>query len=371
MDTNDKDKKVTYNIPGVIIPPQTTENGVVISEEIDDLNVGNVINDTTKNTTTIQTENNVGKVVKDNNINNPVQPNIQPSIPTPVVPAMPYQAPVSQPVDMKVENKVETPVTNKSNGNNKKGKTPYLLIILILLAFIGYFVYNDYLKPKDKVDPATEWQRKRTANIDSLVVQQLYSYVNLDGCDDQIKFFYNDKESVSLNELTEENRNYLAYRQLKYSSIKKKNCSNYPTSLHKSDNLGLWYCGDDVLSSTASDYSDNSAVTRVISGDDIKTQVNRMFGADIYRAKTFLVSSSERYLYDSNTDSYILQSFAGENSCKGYTNKLERAYQQGDNLTIVVKVVNNENKKVQLFYYTFVESEDGNYYFNSLKKQNV
>lgn len=355
----EEEKKIVYNIPGVIIPPQQTDHGMLVSEEKEE----------TKDITSTAQVSQVTTVKE----SNPTQ-NITPEIPKP--PQQPTSIPVANPQLPPVAN--QTPPPNNQlpqqpvNKEKKSSKnTIYILIIFILLIIVSYFVYNDYLKPKKEIDPVKEWQRKRTANKNSLVVQELYNYINLDGCGAQINFFYNEKETVSFSDLTDENRNYLAYRQLNHDLVEKKNCRNHPIALHKNDQVGLWYCGEGILLSNKENYTDETDRTYVINGEVLKNQVNKMFGPDIYKAKTYTVSEAERYLYDSKTNSYIYQSFYGENACKGYTNKLENASQQGDNLILTVKVTNNENKSIQMFYYTFTEGDDGSYYFSSLNKRKI
>ena len=60
----------------------------------------------------------------------------------------------------------------------------------MLMGTISYFIYKDFITPKEEIDPVKELQRKRTINLNSLLVQKLYNYVNLDSCKDQINFFY-------------------------------------------------------------------------------------------------------------------------------------------------------------------------------------
>lgn len=369
MDNKDQKEKSTYSIPGVIIPAQKTENGQIIESSIDDTN-SSIEND--QSSSTIAT--------------GPEVLNATQVVQTAQVPSTPITEQVIPPVGIINSNDNSSTITDNqsvlpmqnSNQNQDKDQKPkkskntiYILIIFLLVIALGFMVYQNYFTPKVEVDPVKEWQRKRVVNTNSLVVQELYNYVNLDGCDSQIDFFYGESENVKVVDLSDEVRNYLAYRQLKHNKIEKKNCGNYQSALHQNDSVGLWYCGDGFLSNSSDQYNDQTATTSVISEEAIREQANKMFGEDTYKAKTFTTSNSARYLYDSKLSSYIYQVFNGENSCKGFSNKLDKAYQQGDDLTIVVKVTNNENKAIQMFYYTFTESDDGNYYFKELNKRRV
>lgn len=368
MDNKDQKENSTYSIPGVIIPAQKTENGQIIESSIADDSRPLENNQSNSTIATGPEVPNVTQVVQTTKIpSTPVSEQVIP--PVGVIDASNHLSPAieSQPVSS-----VQNSNQNSKNSKSKGGKsTIYILIIFLLMIALGFMVYQNYFTPKVEVDPVKEWQRKRVVNKNSLVVQELYNYVNLDGCDSQINFFYGESESVKVVDLSDEVRNYLAYRQLNHNKIEKKNCGNYQSALHQNDSVGLWYCGDGILSDNSGQYNDQSATTSVISEDAIREQANKMFGEDTYKAKTFTTSNSARYLYDSKLSSYIYQVFNGENSCKGFSNKLDQAYQQGDDLTIVVKVTNNENKALQMFYYTFTESDDGNYYFKELRKRKV
>lgn len=369
MNNQDQKEKSTYSIPGVIIPAQTTENGQVIESSIVDTS-SSINNQDSHSMVATGTEiSNVAQVVQSNQIPSTL-PQEQLTPPVGMVSSNQDSLSVkaSQPVLPTADFKENSSNKQKSN----KGKnTGYVLIIILLLFALGFMVYQKYFTPKVEVDPVKEWQRKRVVNTNSLVVQELYNYVNLDGCDSQINFFYGESESVKIVDLSDEVRNYLAYRQLRYNKIEKKNCSNYQSALHQNDSVGLWYCGDGILSNNSGQYHDQDDMTLVISEDSLREQANKMFGEDTYKAKTFTTSNSTRYLYDHKLSSYIYQAFYGENSCKGFSNKLDQAYQQGDDITIVVKVTNNENKSLQMFYYTFTESDDGNYYFKELNKRKI
>ena len=357
-DNNKEEQKTIINIPGVIIPPQKTENGTVISSAVDDSHE-------------VPTEVNTDKTVNGLTTSNAPDINTTPVTEAPIT-NPPTNAPITTPPI------TDIPVTTTKLDKNgkpikeekKKSKSTILVnsslvgIIVLLLIGLGYFVYKDYLKPQPKVDPVKEYQRKRTANKNSYIVNMLYQFVNLDGCGDQADFFYAATGEVTYANLTDENKNYLAYRMLRHGSIKNMNCATFPNALHSKNPLGLWYCGN-------YDETGKEEETTAISEDDLKDMVNRMFGEGTYKAKSFGVSSSARYMYNETNENYVYQTFNGDNRCTTHTNTLTDSYQQGNNLTIVVKVTNDETKAEGLYYYTFTESDDGNYYFNNLVKKAI
>lgn len=385
MDKKDDNTKIEYSIPGVIIPEQNTEHGVIgggttnnnVSANTN-INVGNTTQNSSIN---INTEPQVASITPNVNLKGEQSNNQQEvgaySNNISPIPEMNTNYPNN--VNMQQNTNIVTPppsTTNKKIKKNKKEKkntnSPFLVfLVIILMGVIGYFVYNDYFAPKEVVDPVKELERKRSINNNSLVVQQLYNYINLDGCGDQINFFYGSGAPVELKDLTNEQKNYLAFRQLLNKDINREYCSTYSKALHKNDKMSLWYCGEEYLQSNSENFNDEDSITNIINEDILKKQVEKMFGNGSYKAETFTISTSLRYLYDQTTSSYIYQTFYGKDTCKGYSNKLDSAYRKGDYITIIVKVVNNESKNITMFHYTFRETDDGNYIFSNLVKKAV
>lgn len=367
-----EEKEVTvYNIPGVIIPEQMTDKGIIKGNGLENSNVQSDVNkDIVQNSVASQTvSNNTNNVI---NNETPV-PNVRSApINTVVIKSV---VPTPQVVQPSVSFQNTPPINNQNmqnsqnTVNSKKSREPiYIGLIVVLLGALFYFIYTDFLAPREEVDPVKELERTRSMNINSLLVQTLYNYIDLDGCGEESKSFYSPNNQVLAKDLTYEFKNYLAYKQLLNKDIRSENCSNFSKALHKNDKVSLWYCGEEYLKDRSERFNDEASSARVFLENTLKKQVEAMFGPASYKAITFPLSTSLRYLYDDKTSSYILQSFYGGDTCKGYTNKLEKAYRKKDDITIVVKVKNNESKKLQLFYYTFTESEDGNYYFNTLNK---
>ena len=261
---------------------------------------------------------------------------------------------------------------SKKNNNQSGGSATVGLLfflVLILSGVVIYFVYNTYFSKKEVIDFSTQAEGEKIANINSLVVRQLYSYVNLTGCEEQINFFYdNNKTEIISSDLTDSDKNYLAFNQLKNSSLEKQACSTYSKALHKNDSENIWYCGElDNLNN----YNDEDKYTYLIKGSEIKDNVDHLFGLSSYKPSTFKIGSNSRYLYDDKTDSYILQTHYGSSSCVSYKNQLSSASFSSDILTISVVVTNKVTNAVMKFNYRFKESSDGNYYFISLSKVDI
>ena len=148
----------------------------------------------------------------------------------------------------------------------------------------------------------------------------------------------------------------------------KKNCSNYPTSLHINDKDKKWYCGEDYLFKSTTTYSDSDDLTYIINGDDLKKQTEKIFGKGEYQPLTFTTGISNRYLYDQTTDAYILQSADGEDTCDNYTTTLTSVDNDDAGVTLHVKIVNGTTKNEVMYHYKFMKTDDGNYYFQELTK---
>ncbi|MBO5138810.1 MAG: hypothetical protein J6B89_04175 [Bacilli bacterium] len=377
---NDSNTSLGYSIPGAIIPNQTTDGGNVIqtvssaavapSATVTSSQVGSQVGVGQIKTETVLGEQNLTQInsaVALDSVSNQSLNQIN-NINTSDISVSKKESRRNKKRRKKQEKK------NNGEGGGATAVTGFLFFLVLVLGFLlGYFIYNDYFKEKEIIDPVKEWQKKRVVNVDSLVVKELYSYVDLYGCDEQINFFYDDsRTTVNVSDLSFDQKNYLAYNQLKHSSLDKKSCSTYSFALHKNDSEGVWYCGDEYVSSnTTNNYNDERALAYVISGDKIKEMVEKIFGPTSYKAATFKIGSSSRYLYDSKTDSYVFQSYYGGSSCAGYKNQLSSASQEGDIITITVIVTNKLSNAMMKYNYNFKETSNGNYYFVSLNKTAV
>ncbi len=355
---NDSEKREIYNIPGVVIPPQKSDNGVIIessnsiNSDVNNIDIpSEVINNIPSNenisvvpSTTENIENNVNitnnSLVTDN-VNSPVT----------VTPIKEEKTPINN--------------TNIQNNNNNKPKknlsTIYLLIIIVLVFTLIFIIYNNYQKEKNTVDPRILLQRTRIVDNNSLVAQRLFDFVNLDGCSSLTDSLVGTLETTKSEDLSPETKNFLAYRLLKKSSFSNASCSSYPNSLHKNDFDNIWYCG-------STDYNSNEENTEVFSSDDLSLIVNSLFGDGVYKATSFNVNKTDRFMYNSENENYIYQSYTGNNSCKPLKNTLYKVTMTGDILTLSIKV-ENSRKNQFLFNYNFIESDNGNYYFRDVVKK--
>ena len=382
-DNNNKKDELPYQIPGVIIPEQVTDSGKVVGTSDTKDTLKDIKNNSEESNQSIYetpgiiipSQNVNGKVIpkKTNVSEDPIKedqkkPLVDYKTP-PILPGMPPEKPQIEREKLP-EQKIEpTPISDSKPKKEKKSNHKIsLFIIIILLAGLLYLVYKTYLNPEIKTPKSDSELNKQVFNKSGYLVQELYSWINLTGCNSRNDIFYNDQRVVASSSLKTEDKNYLAYRMLKHQQLMKKNCSNYPTSLHINDKDKKWYCGEDYLFKSTTTYSDSDDLTYIINGDDLKKQTEKMFGKGEYQPLTFTTGINNRYLYDQTTDAYILQSADGEDTCDNYTTTLTSVDNDDTSVTLHVKIVNGTTKNEVMYHYKFMKTDDGNYYFQELTK---
>ena len=366
MNEEEKKEEGVYSIPGVIIPEQTTDSGVVLKSD----NTNNKVEDKQTNEENTDEKSvyqmpgviipeqttDGGKVEQINNVNSdnlytPVEKEVVDTSVTPILPGMMPEAPKEEVVNGK-KKKV------KKEGNAKIGILE--LIIILLLGVVLYFVYTTYINPPKVSSDDYKLLNKKVFNKKGYIVLELYDWVSVKGCNSLNSILYNGNDIVKVSELKDEDKLFLAYLQLKNRDFASKNCANYSTSLHSNDKTNTWYCGNNTLT------DDTKETTLILSAAALKKQVIKMFGQGEYKAKTFQIHDGSRYLYDKKSDIYILQTSDIVSNCDNITTKLSGVsnYDNYIILTVEVKINNREETR----YVRFIKSNDGNYYFDQISK---
>ena len=317
-----------YTIPGVIIPEQTTENGTI--KEINNV-----------------TEENIYKEPEKEIIN------------TDEKPLMPGMMP-----EKKVEEKkIEVPKKVKKEGNAKLGCL--YLIILCLVGVTLFLAYKAFLNPTVKVSDDVKSLNQKVYNKEGLVIDELYSRINLSGCNNIYYNLYNPEvESITRADLSDEFKLYMAYLQLKSQDIKEASCANNPVATHKNDKEKKWYCGRNYLESNSTTYDDSKDKTTTIDGKVLKKEVEKIFGKGEYKKKSFGINTDSRYYYDSSSEKYIIQSKTESVECKEFKTKLIDV--QNGNNEILLKIRLTIDRKEMDKNVIFVKTETGNYYFDRI-----
>lgn len=379
-DENKENKTSSYQIPGVIIPKQVTDSGTILGTNNSDNQLSTaqkppVIPNQSESQSIYQMQGIVipsqqtdgGKVDAINNVTEQDIPKpmekikLDTTTPT-ILPGMPE--PPKQEPPKKENTKPKKP---KKEGNAKIGCLSIVVIILVIAVL--YLAYIAYLKTSTTTSQGETALRNQVFNKNSYIIRELYSWVNTSGCNSRNNIFYNEASVVNATDLKEEDKNYLAYRVLKQNDFSKKYCSNYSIALNKNDSEQKWYCGEDYLyKNTTTKYDDSLDLTYILSADKLKEQVEKMFGQGEYKSKTFTIGVNNRYVYDKNTESYILQSTDGKDTCSNYTNSLTSVTEDNTSITLHVKVINKNTNNEIKYNYKFIKSDNGNYYFEELSK---
>lgn len=361
QDEKKEEQSSIYNIPGVIIPKQVTDSGVVLGTDNTEETLADVPSETTKtdSATTNQNDSQTNNDTSNNNqTSNPDKVDIKTP---PILPGMPApQKEEEPPKGVKVKKK-------KAEGNAKIGCLS--LLVIVLLGVVLYFVYITYINPPKVSSKDKEDLQKQVFNKESYIVNELFNFVNTTGCNSRNNIIYNDKQTVSITDLTQEDKNYLAYRSLKQNVFSKKYCKNYASALNSKSKEKEWYCGDNYLYSTdQNNYDDSNDLTLIFSKNELQKQVEKMFGEGEYADKTFKIDESSRYLFDKTTENYILQTKYGTDECTNYTNTLGSVTNDDNNIILNVKVTNEKTENQIVYHYRFVKTENGNYYFQEVTK---
>lgn len=110
------------------------------------------------------------------------------------------------------------PSPKVSKPKKKRGKTIFILLLLLVIAFMGYYIYTDYLKDmrlaNSECSPVSTSANETTLDINSPLVQDLYSRVAT-----------NIKEDVVSTTLDDNMKLYLAYRMIPNNLIYESNCN--------------------------------------------------------------------------------------------------------------------------------------------------
>ena len=208
-----------------------------------------------------------------NNIPNNVQPTPQPQIPIqPVQPIQPMQQQVqTPPVQPQPVNPVPNqPVVQQPNVPQQQAKAPQkntkqkksgnktllILFLILIIGGMGYYIYTDYQKDlKNKCSPLVPTNNKtKELDINSTIVQDLYSKVKT-----------NIREDIASNEINDQMKLYLAYRQIPENKIYESNCNLF---------------NNNIMPSVQCEKS-AGFVPNAFKEEDLKLEYIKLFGEDV------------------------------------------------------------------------------------------
>lgn len=238
------------------------------------------------------------------------------------------------------------------------------ILIGVILSVGGFFVYNSFFNQSEK-NIVNEKEKTKVKNkelaLDTQLVQTLYSYVQMEKSYlagvEYISIFDN-KNKILVSELSQEMKNYLGYRQLN-----NKNYIECPQNLLDQSKCSS-YDKEFPIS------QDNDTWTIAFGEDELKRTVELIFGKGSYKAGDFI--GCEKYglcVYDSETKKYYDTVFRGGGTGWNPETELKSAKKLKDKIEIYEYVKNDFDNKLDEYNikYTFVLSEDDNYYLRSIE----
>lgn len=234
-------------------------------------------------------------------------------------------------------------------------KKIYLLIGVCFLIIIGCFLW--FFDKNSKNDDVNY------LSYDNPLINDTYGlFLSDDSGDLIVSLTQPFVETITNNDLTSEEKKYIAYHHYMNELLDTENCDEYITMLEKEG----FYCGNSLE-------EEHSKDTIVVDEKLLKYYVEKIFGDDSYESGTFMGSSSTNMYY--YNDKYVLCSEGAGGHNPIFSNTFTKAYIKGDVLTIEAKVlVDNvdENYDEYRFIYTFEKNSDtDSYVFSSLKKEKV
>lgn len=261
------------------------------------------------------------------------------------------------------------------NDSNKGLNIVVILLIFVIIGMVVYMLYDkgllnkftDNQKEENNTSEEVETAKEEELDVNGSLVQQLYrNIMTYDLVSIDILNSIRENGFIKASDITSEQKNYFAYRQVAISDIKSDLCSNYENLFSQNENLrygcsGEYYVGMPSYTSTS-----------YIQEDILKQSVEKIFGKDSYqRVDYFPIALSAGYVYDQATSRYVLGSYPGGGTGPIPTFTLVSAKKIGDEIKII------ENAKLEqdgyldesmLFNvnieYTF-KLEDNNYIFVS------
>lgn len=248
--------------------------------------------------------------------------------------------------------------------NKKKNLIMILggILIAILLFFVSLSVYNKYFK-------------LTVLNNDNQLVTMLY------GCfeneNNTLMDSVLEKVNFNSNDLSENQKYFLAFNSLQSKKLQTDICRNYPKlsglKLYKE---GIAQCGIAEIDLKGEQYDDTLYPTTVFKDDDLKIKFEQLFGKNTYETidTIHIDAYTKFYKYDDNSRKYVLMQTPGVGgmSEKRIKTMLKKATKKGDIITLEIQLNTievNKDDKIETVHFIF-ELEDSNYIFKEAKKAN-
>ena len=229
----------------------------------------------------------------------------------------------------------------------KNKKNLGIIIGVIILVVIISVIYFKFIK-------------KQSLDVNSEIVQELYSMVNYDSNNWDKFWMYDNNDIYDITSDKENIKMNLLSINLNNNELKKIECNSIP------DNVYDYYsaCSMQNEFNYAYDREYVEKVYKNIFGEDTSLNLDKDIYKDAYKC--------EKYIYIKELDKYVLYSYDG---CGGmypeytYTSKILKAEKDFNQIKIYEEVEkkDTESEKFSIIY-TFKKNSNNKYYFYSMEK---
>lgn|GEM_PF-2119725 len=225
----------------------------------------------------------------------------------------------------------------------KKNNGVVIFLIVVVILLFGYITYISFGKVTNKTETVTSDKKERsdsdsedeTLDINSSLVQDLYSKVVLSGDGYYKYWFYNDSDNYQVSSASESSKMALVYHNLKKSDFTTiQNITNIKKNITLNNN----------------NYTlQESSSTGFISYEVVEQTYKELFGSSdtLNKSEPMQVGPylSEYYIYDSSVNGYVYYLTEGSGGTTGsfYHGTVLRAVKSGDTIVITEKVEFSEN----------------------------
>lgn len=271
--------------------------------------------------------------------------------------------PTGQPITNNAVQQVVKPTQVPTNAPNTTLPLPekipkkshkagcFIFILLIIIGGLSYYIYNDYINDKkEECSPLIKSDNTtRQLDLNSTIVKDLYSKVST-----------SIKEDIASNDLDDQMKLYLAYRQIPESKIYESNCN-----LFNDTAMLPFTCVENVEFSP-----------KAFKEETLQLELKKLFGesSNISNANIQLGTSClGGYQYIADRGEYV-QGYCKEIPTTLYNveKKLIEATVTGDTITLKEKVryysaqkVTSDKLKNGTYVYTFKLDNNYNYVYTS------
>ena len=218
--------------------------------------------------------------------------------------------------------------------------------------------------------------KEKKLNTDSKLVEEITELYDLNSVSckeiDRYNYFIENKK---VNDLSNANKMFLAYRNLPVSKVENTTCDNY-SSVWETNTNNSRGCGSNYTGKG----NDHYANTSVVKEKDLKKSYENIFGKNRYRQIDFFAinynlsydntNGNIGFSYDYINKAYVLTSSSEVVTCKKPNTEITAASTKGNEVYITRLITSPKDAETQyelVLKYTF-ENDNNKYLIKSIEK---